>query len=85
MPLFEGSRTGLDVTLIDTPGYGDLLVDTDANPVADRVVEFVQRRIGAHLGTTHASSIASPKHPQMPLDVWAPRLKPTAEAKSHRA
>ena len=38
MPLYDGARQGLDVTLIDTPGYGDLLVDTLANSSADKVV-----------------------------------------------
>ena len=41
MPLYDGARQGLDVTLIDTPGYGDLLVDTLANSSADKVLAEV--------------------------------------------
>jgi len=49
MPLYDGARQGLDVTLIDTPGYGDLLVDVPGRSSADKVVAEVERRIGAHL------------------------------------
>ena len=50
MPLYHGAQQGLDVTLIDTPGYGDLTVDTAANRSADKVVAEVERRISSHLG-----------------------------------
>jgi len=62
MPLFDGSRSGLDVSLIDTPGYGDLLVDTADNSSADKVVSEVESRISAHLRKVKASRA------NMPLD-----------------
>ena len=62
MPLYDGARQGLDVTLIDTPGYGDLLVDTPGRSSADKVVAEVERRISAHL----AQEVAS--RDDMPLD-----------------
>ncbi|KOO33138.1 cbn-unc-59 protein, partial [Chrysochromulina tobinii] len=62
MPLFEGSRHGLDVTLIDTPGYGDVLVDSPANSSAAKVVAEVKRRIEAHVHKDRAT------RPGLPLD-----------------
>jgi len=62
MPLFEGSRHGLDVTLIDTPGYGDVLVDSPANSSAAKVVVEVKRRIEAHVHKDRAT------RPGLPLD-----------------
>ena len=62
MPLFEGSRHGLDVTLIDTPGYGDVLVDSPANSSAAKVVAEVKRRIEAHAHKDRAT------RPGLPLD-----------------
>jgi len=62
MPLYDGARQGLDVTLIDTPGYGDLLVDTPGRSSADKVVAEVERRISVHL----AQEVAS--RDDMPLD-----------------
>ena len=42
LPLLDShgrnAREGLDVTLIDTPGYGDVVVDTPNNSSADKVV-----------------------------------------------
>ena len=55
MPLYDGARQGLDVTLIDTPGYGDLLVDTPGRSSADKVVAEVERRISVHLAQEVAS------------------------------
>lgn len=60
MPLYDGATKGLDVTLIDTPGYGDLVVDTHANSSADKVCAEVRARPGgrrsapflAHAGQT---------------------------------
>jgi len=62
MPLYEGARQGLDVTLIDTPGYGDLLVDTLSHSSAAKVCTEVERRISLHLGKERAT------RPNMPLD-----------------
>jgi len=62
MPLFECSRHGLDVTLIDTPGYGDVLVDSPANSSAAKVVAEVKRRIEAHVHKDRAT------RPGLPLD-----------------
>jgi len=60
MPLYEGARQGLDVCLIDTPGYGDLLVDVPGRSSADRVVAEVERRITEHLGKEEATREGTP-------------------------
>lgn len=60
MPLYDGASRGLDVTLIDTPGYGDLLVDTHPNRSADKVCAEVERRIAAHLAKDRATRAGMP-------------------------
>ena len=62
MPLFDGARQALDVTLIDTPGYGDMLVDTRTNSSAEKVCAEIESRISAHLGKERATRV------NMPLD-----------------
>lgn len=62
MPLYDGARQGLDVTLIDTPGYGDLVVDKPGNASADKVCAEVNARIKKHLNQKTAS------RPGMSLD-----------------
>jgi len=62
MPLFAGSKRSLDVTLIDTPGYGDLLVDTHPHRSANKVCDEIERRITAHIIKDRAT------RPGMPLD-----------------
>ena len=53
--LARGKRQALDVTLIDTPGYGDVVVDTPSNGVADKVVAEVVGRISTHLAKSRAT------------------------------
>jgi len=60
MPLFDGASRGLDVTLIDTPGYGDLLVDTHPHRSADKVCAEVEQRIAAHLAKDRATRAGMP-------------------------
>lgn len=55
MPLYTGADKSVDVTLIDTPGYGDITVDTPNNSSADRVVAEVERRITSYLGKAAAT------------------------------
>jgi septin 7 len=55
MPLYTGADKSVDVTLIDTPGYGDNTIDTPDNSSADRVVAEVERRITSHLGKKAAT------------------------------
>ena len=61
MPLFHGSKQGLEVTLIDAPGYGDLLVDTLANSSADKICAEVERRLSLHLSLKDAREKAQLK------------------------
>ena len=49
MPLYAGAAESIDVTLIDTPGFGDFEVDLPGNSCADKVVAEVKRRITNHL------------------------------------
>jgi len=53
MPLYHGAREALDVELIDTPGYGDLVVGTENSFKA--VHGEVHRRIRQHLEKTEPS------------------------------
>jgi len=60
MPLYAGAKEGLDVTLIDTPGYGDLNIDRPGNLSVDKVVAEVNRRIVEHLDKRVATRACMP-------------------------
>ena len=64
MPLYEGAKEGLEVTMIDMPGYGDIM----SYMSADKVVAEVERRIMAHLVKVQPTDRHDDLGRYMPLD-----------------